>query len=232
MTQPTRNQTRVTFITGTDTGVGKTVFTAHAVFGLRHSGCNALAIKPFCSGGRGDVSILYRAQRGLLTRDEINPVTFHRPLAPLVAARLEGRSIPLSAVIRHARCIGRKCDRLLVEGAGGLLVPLGEGYSALDLAARLRCRVIVVSANRLGTINHTLLTVEHLRRCGVDCGGVVLMAARRKDRSTASNYAILKEFLGEIPVVQFPDLGPDPTSNAALKLMQKNFHKTLASLFA
>jgi dethiobiotin synthetase len=233
MSQQHQNRPKpgITFITGTDTGVGKTVFTAHAVFALRHAGRNALACKPFCSGGREDVEILFRAQGGALLLDQINPFCFSRPLCPLVAARAERQQITLPAVVRHVKGLSQSCDELLVEGAGGLLVPLGERYSALDLVKKLRCRVIVVAQNRLGTINHTLLTVDRLLKSGVRCAGVVLMETRVKDLSSASNYAVLKELLGKTPLVRFPCLGRNPASLRALKNNLKKIHKTLALLF-
>ncbi len=229
--QQTKSPPEITFITGTDTGVGKTVFTAHAVFGLIASGCNAFVAKPFCSGWREDVETLFRAQQGLLSREQINPFFFSQPVAPLVAARLERKRVKLSAVTSYLRQLGRGCEHLLVEGAGGLLVPLGEGYNAIGLMKRLNCRAIVVSQNRLGTINHTLLTVDRLHQSGIKCAGVVLMEPRRGDLSSASNYAVLKEFLGKVPLVSFPWLGRNPASARTLEAMQKKFKKSIARLF-
>ena len=156
---------RIIFITGTDTGVGKTLLTGLLLHHLRQSGCHALAMKPFCSGGRADAELLRAIQDGELTLDEINPFFFTEPLAPLVAARKHQCSIRIPEVLRRITRVANRCECLLIEGIGGVMVPLGEGFSVLDLIAKLGCEAIVVSRNRLGTINHTLLTVTRFARC-------------------------------------------------------------------
>src|SRR6185503_594355 len=95
--------TRTIFVTGTDTGVGKTVFAASLVYFLRRQGFNALAMKPFCSGPRDDVMELQSVQRGVLSADEVNPFYFHAPVAPLVVLRQARRNIPLKEVLRKIR---------------------------------------------------------------------------------------------------------------------------------
>ena len=92
-------QPRVTFVTGTDTGVGKTVATACLLYHLRQLGVNAVALKPFCSGGRGDAEVLQAIQGPVLSLDEVKPFYFKQPLAPLVAAQKERRSIALDQVV-------------------------------------------------------------------------------------------------------------------------------------
>src|SRR4051812_2132113 len=192
---------RIIFITGTDTGVGKTLLTALLLQHVRQSGNRALAMKPFCSGGTGDVEFLAAMQDGKLPRDEITPFYFPEPIAPLVAARLHRRKIPLSSVLAHIRLTAALLVQapiqqskspspphsptpslhhsttpvLLIEGSGGLLVPLGENYTVADLIAKLRCEVIVASRNRLGTINHTLMTVKSLQHIGIRRVTVILM---------------------------------------------------------
>src|ERR1041385_8329560 len=146
---------RIIFITGTDTGVGKTIFTGLLVHHLRTEGVHALAMKPFCSGSRADVRLLRGMQDEALTEEEINPFYFPEPIAPLVSARKRKRLIPLGEVVQWIKKTAARCECLLVEGSGGLLVPLGEKYLVRDLIKRLNCEVIVVSRNQLGTINHT-----------------------------------------------------------------------------
>ena len=123
---------RIIFITGTDTGVGKTLLTGLLLYHLRQGGCHALAMKPFCSGSRADAEFLNAIQDGALTPNEITPYFFPEPLAPLVAARQHHRSIRLPEVLRRVRGLANRCQCLLVEGIGGVLVPLGEGYSVVD----------------------------------------------------------------------------------------------------
>ncbi len=251
---------RIIFITGTDTGVGKTVLTGLLLCHLRQNGCHALAMKPFCCGSPADVGLLHRLQNGDLTPDEINPFYFPEPLAPFVAGGMQGRSIRLQTVVDGIRRLAsrdelraRRAPRpqlhrrlrpitdhqspitdhcLLIEGAGGLLTPLGPGYSAADLILALNCGVIVASRNRLGTLNHTLLNVRALQQAGIQCLKVVLLDRRRTDSSSASNPKILAQLLAPIPVLAIPFLGSHPCQGVALKKKSKKLKKTLARLLA
>lgn len=223
---------RIIFITGTDTGVGKTLLTVLLLHHLRQRGCHALAMKPFCSGSRADVEFLRAAQDGELTPDEITPFHFAEPLAPLVAARRHRRLIALADVLLSIRRIAGRCECLLIEGIGGLLVPLGEGFTVRDLIANLHCEVIVVAANRLGTINHTLLAVEALRTIENKGLKAVLMSHKNKDSSTGSNRRILAELLAPTPVVPVPFLGRNLMRFGALKKSGKKIQKSLALILA
>ena len=199
---------KIIFVTGTDTGVGKTLLTALLLQHLRARGVRALAMKPFCSGGLGDVRLLQSLQRGGLTDDEMNPFHFPAPLAPLAAAP-RGRAVRLATALKKIKQAGAKCDQLLIEGSGGLLVPLGPGYTVADLIVNLKCRVIVVARNRLGTINHTLLTVAALERIGIrrKMLAVVLMSGSKSDESARSNPDLLSELLTPVRVVCLPYFG-------------------------
>src|SRR5207244_10083399 len=115
---------RILFITGTDTGVGKTVLTSLLARHLRERGVAVAALKPICSGGRADARVLHFSQNGAVTLDEINPWHFRAPLAPLLAARREHRRVDLAKVLAHVRRVQRRFEVILVEGAGGLLSPL------------------------------------------------------------------------------------------------------------
>jgi dethiobiotin synthetase len=221
---------RIIFITGTDTGVGKTLLTGLLLDHLRQSGCHALAIKPFCSGSHADTEFLRAVQDGELTIEEITPFFFAEPLAPLVAARRHGRLIRLPEVLRQINRIASRCDCLLIEGIGGLLVPLGEGFTVRDLIARLDCEIVLVSCNRLGTINHTLLTVEALRTFENKGLKTVLMSHNYKDASTQSNQVILTELLAPTPVLSVPFLGAKMERLEALKKSRRKMQKTLARI--
>jgi dethiobiotin synthetase len=198
---------RMIFITGTDTGVGKTVLTSLLLARLRGEGAKALAVKPFCSGNRTDPTLLRALQDNELSIEEVNPFFFPEPVAPLVASRKHRRSIPLETVLDRIQSIAARCDCLLIEGAGGLLVPLGEGYSVLDLVVRLKSEVVVVSRNRLGTLNHTMLTVRELARSRVRRVKVVMMQSGREDFATRSNLEILPQLLAPTPLFLIPFLG-------------------------
>src|ERR1035437_4675047 len=139
---------RTLFITGTDTGVGKTVLTALLARFLRGRGLNAAALKPVCSGNRADARKIFAALDGALTLDEINPWHFRSPVAPLLAARLEKKSVKLAQVLEHIRATRKKFDVLLVEGAGGLLSPLGENFNSRALITALRATPVIVAPNQ------------------------------------------------------------------------------------
>jgi dethiobiotin synthetase len=228
-----RSQTKpaVTFVTGTDTGVGKTVFTGHLVHYLRARGIHALAMKPFCSGGREDAEFLSAVQDHEVSLDVMNPFYFSQPLAPLMAAREDRRRISLKKTMEAIHAISVKCEHLVIEGAGGLLVPLGEGFSALDLIKRTRADVVVVAANRLGVINHTLLTMGALPRAMQTRARVVLVDTRESDLSSAGNGRMLKELLPGMPIIGWPYLGPGASTVTGVKKNFKKIQKTLAPDF-
>jgi dethiobiotin synthetase len=223
---------RIVFITGTDTGVGKTLLTGLLLHHLRQSGCHALAMKPFCCGSRADVEFLGAVQERELTLDEINPFFFEQPLAPLAAAREQHVSIKLPAVLRQISNVAKRCEWLLIEGVGGVMVPLGDEYSVLDLIANLGCSTVVVSRNKLGTINHTMLTVDAMQHAVITEFKVVLMASQERDSSTDSNGRILSELLAPTPVVPMPFLGRNPARFLALKRSEKKVKKTLARILS
>jgi dethiobiotin synthetase len=221
---------RMIFITGTDTGVGKTVLTGLLLHFLRSQGCHALAMKPFCSGGAADTDLLRAIQDKELTSEQISPFRFAEPVAPLVAARKHRRRIRLTEVVTAIRRLAGRCECLLIEGIGGLLVPLGEGFTVRDLIARLGCEVIVVSANRLGTLNHTLLTAAGLDHAGVKRYKTVLMNFKQLDASARSNGAILAELLAPKPLYMLGYLGPEPLRVGGLEKKCKKHEITLARI--
>jgi dethiobiotin synthetase len=195
------------FITGTDTGVGKTVLTALLARHLRERGVSAAALKPICSGRRDDTRALRAAMNGALTPDEINPWHFRASIAPLPAARRERRRVGLAGVLAHVRTMQRRFDVLLVEGAGGLLSPLGENFDSRDLIAALRATPIVVCPNRLGAVNQVLLTLAALPRSASCRARVVLMSPSKPDASTSTNASLLAEFLDAKRIFCLPRLG-------------------------
>ncbi len=193
---------RFIVVTGTDTGVGKTLLTALLARHLRLAGTNAAALKPICSGGRDDARALAVAQEHALTLDEINPWHFRASIAPLLAARREGRRVTLADVVTHARGVGKRFETLLVEGAGGLLSPLGEGFDTRDLIRALKAKVIIVAPNRLGVVNQLLLTLEALPRSTP--AHVVLMGTSTRDAASKSNARLLAEFMPASRVHELP----------------------------
>jgi dethiobiotin synthetase len=195
------------FITGTDTGVGKTVLTALLARHLRERGVNAAALKPICSGGRNDARALRAAMNGALTPDEINPWHFRAPIAPLPAALRERKRVTPADALAHIRAMQKRFDVLLVEGAGGLLSPLGGNFDSRDLIAALRATPMVVCPNRLGAVNQVLLTLAALPRSASCRARVVLMSASKPDASTSTNVSLLAEFLDAKRIFVLPWLG-------------------------
>lgn len=195
------------FITSPDTGIGKTVLTALLARYLRERGIKAAALKPICSGGRDDARTLHAALNRTLTLDEINPWHFRAPIAPLLAARQEHKRARLADVLAHVRAMQKRFDVLLVEGAGGLLSPLGENFDSRDMIAALRAAPIVVCRNRLGVVNQVLLTLEALPRGGAAKARVVLMSPPKPDVSTRTNPGLLAEYFDEKQIFTLPWLG-------------------------
>ena len=190
----------ITVISGTDTGVGKTVLTGLLVFYLRRAGIDAIALKPFCSGLRVDARHLRSMQDSELTIDEINPFYFREPLAPLVAARKHRRKISLDRVLGFVR--GYQREHIVIEGAGGLLTPLGENFTILDLVRELEANLIIVASNKLGVVNQALLALRAAR----GRAQIVLMRQKKPDPSAKYNCAILRELAAPAPVYDFPYL--------------------------
>jgi dethiobiotin synthetase len=187
-------------------------------------------MKPFCSGPRGDARLLQSLQKESLTLQEVNPFYFDLPLAPAAAAGQSGPKVTLRAALRQIRLLAARCDLLVVEGAGGLLAPLGEDYTARDLIGRLRCKTIVVCRNRLGVINHLMLTAEALQHAGIKDFAVVMMGVRKPDISAESNPRMIRQRLPENPVFCLPHLGSGASKAGAVKINAKYLKKTLAQL--
>jgi dethiobiotin synthetase len=194
------------FITGTDTGVGKTVLTVLLVKFLRGRGVNAAALKPICSGNRTDARKIFAAMNGALSLDEINPWHFSAPIAPLLAARRENRKVKLPQMLARVRAMQKRFDILLVEGAGGLLSPLGENFNSRDLILALRAMPIAVAQNKLGAVNQILLTLEALPKNLRAKSRVVLVAPQKPDASTKTNAKLLAEFFDAEKIFLLPRL--------------------------
>lgn len=197
------------FVTGTDTGVGKTLITAGLAHALRAQGIDIGVMKPVetgCHSRNGrlqpvDALALREAAGSRDALDLVNPYRFREPLAPMVAAERLGRGIDGERLMER---FGRLADRhtiMLVEGAGGLLVPITEKLSFLDLAARLRLPVLVVIGSRLGALNHARLTVEAALTARVPVAGAILnRATAERSPARTTNLSALRRLL-PIPVL-------------------------------
>ncbi|PAW81922.1 MAG: dethiobiotin synthase [Pedosphaera sp. Tous-C6FEB] len=198
------SQRRIAVVTGSDTGVGKTVVTAWLTRFARAQGINAVALKPMCSGGRDDAAALHAANDGVLTLTEVNPWHFRAALAPVLAARREGRGVAAAEVITQVRAVARRFEWVVVESAGGLLSPLGEGFDTRDWITAFRATPVVVVPNRLGAVNQARLVLAALPKSARARAVVVLMSPPRRDASARTNAVLLEEFAPGVTVVQLP----------------------------
>jgi dethiobiotin synthetase len=196
------------FITGTDTGVGKTYVTRLILETLRQAGVDAVGYKPVACGDRDDASMLAEASGGL-DLDAVNPVYFNTPVAPYVAGMLENRTLNPAELIAGYRQLAARHAKVLVEGAGGWEVPLAANYRISDLAADLQLPVILVAGNKLGALNHILLTVEAIRAKGLTCAGIILNQLEDEmDTAMITNKGVVEDLTG-IPLLDHLIHGQD-----------------------
>lgn len=178
-------KTRGIFVTGTDTGVGKTFVTAGLLSMLRKSGIDAVPMKPVQTGCHGparsrtapDADFALRTADLKPSRRDYRlhcPYMFMTPCSPHLAARLEKRCISPPTIVKAFETLAGRHDFVVVEGAGGLLVPIHERYTMADLASQLRLPALLVARAGLGTINHTLLSVAELRRRRIPIQAIVV----------------------------------------------------------
>ena len=184
------------FVTGTDTGVGKTVATAAIAWALAASGRRVGVLKPaqtgVAAGQPGDAEFVLAALGSAQPPATACPYRFAAPAAPLVAARAEGTTIHLAPIREAYEALRQRHDVVLVEGAGGLLVPLADGTSMADLARALALPLVVVARPGLGTLNHILLTLEAARARHLDVLGVIISGWRGPlDLATRTNPTLL-----------------------------------------
>jgi dethiobiotin synthetase len=190
------------FITGTDTDVGKTFVAALLTRSLRRVGLDTVAMKPISCGSHEDSLSLQQAADHELTLEEITPVFYAAPLAPIEAARLENRSFSPETILPTFAYLRKTHRSLLVEGVGGWLTPFSENYSGAHLARAMNLPVLLVVRNRLGALNHTLLTLESIQSHGLTCGGIILNhhPSDTTDPAAEGNRRILPK-LTSIPIL-------------------------------
>jgi len=219
------------FITGTDTGIGKTVVAAALAFNLKRKGVAVGVMKPIETGvtnsglRRSDAALLQATIESDDALGAICPFRFELPLAPLAAAQPERRLIDLDVIQKVYRLLSRRYEFIVIEGVGGVHVPLGPKIEVLDLIARLKFPVVVVGRSALGGINHALLTIEALRRRRIPVAAAILNQTRparsKLDRmQERTTVEILRKQAG-VPV-----LGPLPYRSE----LSKQFRRTVTKL--
>jgi dethiobiotin synthetase len=204
---------RSLLVTGTDTGIGKTTLASAIAAAIRRRGRDVGVIKPVETGCQPDLDGALIPADALQLRwaagrddplDRVCPFRFRAPLAPSVAARREGVQLELAELAGLVRATMMACELALVEGAGGLLVPLTDSASFADLARACGLRLLVVVGNRLGAINHARLTLDWARTAGLEVAGyAVNTLAPESDLAAETNVAVLRELCG-------PSLGVFP----------------------
>ncbi|BEQ14385.1 dethiobiotin synthase [Desulfoferula mesophila] len=206
-------------VVGTDTDAGKTMVSAALVAGLRQAGVPAGYLKPLaseCAMGPGgpmspDVALLHRLVGLEEPLSSLNPVCLRAPLSPLAAAREEGVELSLAASVAACREFLAGQEFGVIEGVGGLLVPIAPGATFRELAVELGLPVVVAARPGLGTINHTLLTIQALRQADLNVLGFVFsftQPADPGDPSIKENHALIHEYSGTPFMGALPYLGP------------------------
>lgn len=217
------------FVTGTDTGVGKTLVSCALLHCAARRGLRPVPYKPVetgCDPEPQDARTLWSAAGQPAPLDLVCPFAVRLPAAPLLAARAEGVTLTEEDLARGAERLSAHGDFLLVEGAGGLLVPYAPEVTAADLAARLQLPVLVVGRSALGTINHTALTVMEIRRRGLTLAGIILsQGTPRPGPQEYGNLELVFAVCGVRPLGTLPYL-PDPAS-AGLDLLADRLTETI-----
>ena len=193
------------FITGTDTGVGKTYFTAFWTLSLKRAGVRAFPLKPISTGDRSDAKILSQSVNGSMSLDEINPIHFQPPLAPWAACQAIGQTFPMEKLRHHLSGLRSKyAGPFLIEGVGGWRVPLDRDYGVREWAREMGYPVVLVARAGLGTLNHVLLTVDSILQSKLRISGIVVnLHQAREDAATQSNPKLIGELTG-LPVFILP----------------------------
>ncbi|WP_409342093.1 dethiobiotin synthase [Paenibacillus sp. MBLB4367] len=197
------------FITATDTEVGKTVVTAGLSLALQARGLRAGVMKPVQSGHvaddpDGDGMRLKRLTSAADPIEDIVGYSFRKPVAPGLAAEQEGVAIRPERIVEQAIRLSKRYDLLLVEGAGGLMVPLGADWTVADMAKAIGFPLLIVARPGLGTVNHTVLTIMAARQLGLHPAGVILNGLRSGDAAadvSVKDNARLIEAFGGVPVL-------------------------------
>jgi dethiobiotin synthetase len=196
------------FITGTDTAVGKTYVTRLILEALRSAGLDAVGYKPVACGDRDDATILAEASGGIAI-EAVNPVYLKTPVAPYVAGMLENREVDPAVLIDGFRQLSSTHGKVIVEGAGGWEVPITADYRISDLAADLKLPVLVVAGNRLGVINHILLTIQAIQARGLTCAGIILNQLEDEmDTAMITNKGVIENLAG-VPLLDHLIYGQD-----------------------
>jgi dethiobiotin synthetase len=216
------------FITGTDTDIGKTFTTAGLAGSLRELGIDVGVFKPMMSGVKredptSDAYLLKQLSKDEHSLEVINPFQFDEPLAPYLASKRAGKLISIEEILQKWEDIKNTHDCYLVEGAGGLAVPLGGSFLVSDLARAIGFPLIIIARPSLGTVNHTLLTIHYAKSMGLKVAGVIINGLKEEQTGVAeqTNPSLIEEFSG-IPVIGVIPWVKQPTSEKIIQSIKQN----------
>lgn len=220
------------FITGTDTGIGKTFVGGGIAAIIKKHGIDVGVFKPMLSGESrehplSDTAILKKMSSDHNTFEQITPFQFAEPLAPYVAAKRAGQDISLSAVMHKWEKIKATHEYFIVEGAGGLGVPLGKDYTVAEVAKAIGLPLLIVARTGLGTVNHVWLTVQVARAMELEIAGIILNGAKEEQSiAEVTNPALIEE-MTNIPVLavlpRFNQSNPDDMIEKMEELIPFNY---------
>lgn len=191
------------FITGTDTGIGKTYIACAIAKALNKQKISVGVMKPISSGDREDAVKLIKAAGVNESLEKVNPVFLKHPLAPFVSSQIENKKINMSDVWNSFKYFKKKYDFNIIEGIGGIMVPIKEKYYVIDMIKEFSLPVLVAARPALGTINHTLLTVDKLYQNKLNIIGIVLSASSKNTLAEKTNSKIIQSLTG-LPVLNVP----------------------------
>jgi len=213
------------FITGTDTGVGKTVIAGALIKAIHAQGLSVCGMKPVETGCSRTGNNLFPSDGMFLKKvagmdeniSQITPYCFETPVAPSLASEMEGRPVSIDGIIEKVHDLLQRYQAVVVEGVGGILVPIRKDYFVADLVKELGLPLIVVARPTLGTLNHTLLTVHYALKEGIRVSGIIINFTRRSEGTVSENTnPLVLQQLSPVPVLGvFPYL--DNVENETLE---------------
>jgi dethiobiotin synthetase len=220
------------FVTGTDTDVGKTIISSGLAAVLKEKKMDIGVFKPLLSGisrdhPESDTSLLKQLSRTSLSHEEITPFQFKEPLAPYVAGKLEGREVGIEDVLHHWEVLRGKHEYFIVEGAGGISVPLGENFLVSDLIKALQLPIVIVARPNLGTVNHIFLTVQYAKSLGLKIAGIVINGiSDDPDLAEKTNPKLIEELCG-VPILGITPKLKEITEENIKKMVKDHIDVTL-----